>query len=229
MTQGSEETSDHNGTWKCVHFEPWIGRNYASSPLGLRLLVLGDSHYDAEGHNINQDHLLTRTLIDEQISGIGSKPFMTKLQTLISGRALTTWEEREEFWHGLAFSNYVQESVGNRSNSIPTTAMFDEAKPAFLEILDRIRPELVLVLGTSRLWPNLPGREDGFQWHRPPIKNPSSAGPTGECGWYCQSGFKSFSVAMYHPSSRYYSKFGAEHWRPILAQAMDLARSKKRL
>lgn len=74
---------------------------------------------------------------------------------------------RMEFWNQVAFYNYVQGIVGNSARQRPTEAQWSSARAPFTDVLDELKPEVVVVLGRE-LWNHLPqgerlalGRIDG--------------------------------------------------------------------
>jgi hypothetical protein len=103
--------------------------------------------------------------------------FFTKIARLFLGygRALSD-EERADFWHQIAFYNYVQWWLDDRGVR-PTPEMWRTAQAPFLEVLQELRPKLVLVLGRE-LASELPSIPEHIVTL--PIPHPSSYGWTYE-------------------------------------------------
>jgi hypothetical protein len=126
-------------------FHPWIGTNYdASLP---KILVLGESHY---GVVIN-DQLTKHVVNDWGIGNEGSRRFFTLIAKIISGKpdANLSKAEKSEFWHKVAFYNYVQEFVAEGPRVRPTPKMWEDAKEPFKAVLKQYTPDIVIVLGIN--------------------------------------------------------------------------------
>jgi hypothetical protein len=138
-----------------VRFEPWEGERYKQAPLGKRLLILGESHYDwTKGSSIDNDAAVTKDCIQEQLKGHYKKAFWTNIATTFVGHR-PTLEEKREFWHSVAFYNYVQSSVGFGPRIPPSSEQLARSESAFFEVLESLQPQVVVALG-YRLWPGLP-------------------------------------------------------------------------
>lgn len=138
-----------------VVFDPWVGSKYESSDLfGVRVLVLGESHYG------KPSELCTAFTTDvvRRWAQAHRDSFFTKVSKVLLGLDENTWlapEPRAEIWEHVAFYNYVQELVGDRARRRPTAQMWTAAAPPFLGILRELNPDAVLVLGKA-LEQNLP-------------------------------------------------------------------------
>ena len=139
-------------------FRPWVGPNYAEGLDGLRVLVLGESHYVKPEWDFGDEQTI-RSIQDNAI-GDGKYAFFTKAAKLILGRFDDLPHEvRIDFWNRVAFYNFVQESVGLDPRMRPTAAMWEAAQPRFLEQLEVLKPHCVVVLG-KRIWQSLPVASD---------------------------------------------------------------------
>lgn len=131
-----------------VRFQPYIGEFYNDSRYGIRLLVLGESHYD-DDYSAGSD--FTSYVVDQNAFVAGTS-FFTKLTKLLKGTdADLTEEDRVEAWKHIAFYNYVQEIVGDTARISPTTEMWEAAREPFEEVVNRLKPNVILVLGVN-LW-----------------------------------------------------------------------------
>ncbi|MCX9070647.1 hypothetical protein [Citrobacter portucalensis] len=134
-----------------VNFMPFVGEKYHNSRYGVRVLVLGESHYGAD-EDCSPD--FTQKVV-EQCAYEPDTPFFSKLTNVLRGR--TDWpteEERRETWQHVAFYNFVQDFVGAESRIAPTRPMWRAAQAPFQEIVRILEPDVILVLG-SRLWNNV--------------------------------------------------------------------------
>ena len=147
-----------------VNFRPWIGKNYLSSGLdGKRILVLGESHYCTDSEKCekcerkeiaDECHAFTEDVLNAYVYNYsGEKYEQTFLcfERAMAGKVLTQ-EEREDLWNGMAFYNYIQVAqTGPRQELVNTP----ESEPAFLEVLKELTPDAIIVWG-KRLYNTLP-------------------------------------------------------------------------
>lgn len=135
-----------------VKFLPWVGEHYEASRYGVRVLVLGESHYGTEddfGPGFTQ----------KVIRNCAFKPgfrFFTMISNLLRGATGTATEaERRNAWQHVAFYNYIQAFVGDAGRIRPTRTMWKNAEPAFKEVVAELRPDVIIVLGYG-IWKHLP-------------------------------------------------------------------------
>ncbi|WP_082791863.1 hypothetical protein [Aeromonas enteropelogenes] len=148
-----------------IFFKPYVGDQYHSSHYGVRVMILGESHYgDAE--DVSPDY--TQYVVNEHAFRAGS-PFFTKITNLLRGKVgEVSIEERHEVWRHVAFYNYIQEFVGDAGRIRPTSAMWERAACAFKEVVQELQPDVILVLG-YQMWDWLP--ELSVEWAC--VKHPS--------------------------------------------------------
>lgn len=183
-----------------VYFKPWVGRNY-NKQVNPRLLVLGESHYDPVG--LPQD--FTITFVREYTQDERNHPFLTNIMQVVEGKKHCEID-RDAFWSGIAFYNYIQEPAAKTPRRAPTEEMWQRAEQPFFEVLDSLKPTHVLVL-SRRLWDNMSDRgSEGkqIQWKGEPRDTwmiPFQDGVT-KATW------------LRHPSSG----FSAPAWNPLVAK-----------
>jgi hypothetical protein len=151
---------------KKVRFQPWIGQNYDSrSP---KLLVLGMSHYRWEKCKKTPDYLITNSVIGYWSTSKRTKKFFSNIAATCIGH-LPNYEERVDYWNSVAFYNYIQEFVGDSPRQPHDYKLWVRSEPAFAEILHRLKPELILVIGLLnwRNITNLDGWEGSKLKHAP--------------------------------------------------------------
>jgi hypothetical protein len=130
--------------YKSVRFWPAVGCNYKNS--GLKLLVLGESHYPWEG--MPEEHLTTIKALE----GKGRYRFWKDIARLFNKGA--------DFWDEVVFYNFVQELVGDGPRQRPEGWMWDSQATVsgFKEVCQVHVPNRILVIGKTT-WQNLPGNE----------------------------------------------------------------------
>jgi hypothetical protein len=133
-----------------VHYRPWQPRGYRREGYsGLRLLILGHSHYDDWSKNATRDWTLAH---------VQKKPdrFWTHIEQVVSGRVLDP-KQRQEFWSNVAFSNFIQEPLAGVGPK-PSRRQWQEARRMFPEVVECTRPDVVFVFSTT-VWEHLPENE----------------------------------------------------------------------
>jgi hypothetical protein len=97
--------------WKHVKFHPWVGKQYENSRFGMRVLVLGESHYKYEpglgGKMKDLPQGFTQEIIRKQG---GTHYFYKKIPPLFAPAELSD-EAGKGPWQHLAFYNYIQEAL----------------------------------------------------------------------------------------------------------------------
>jgi len=185
---------------------------------GLRLMILGESHYHGEARFTGQ---VVPTLTPEAVARHGVQAFSNffgRLLQLVSGRswAEASPAERQAFWDAVLFYNYVPVVVGTKPKQRPTEAMWRRGAAPFLQLLEERRPQAILVCGYG-LWgrtvPAVPGLratpwiETPAPRLRQPVVTRTIAGAP--------------ALRMAHPSS---VGFSVRAWRPVVADFIAAAR-----
>lgn len=154
------------------NFRPWIGKNYSKNGYkGKKILVLGESHYCtkqlSEGgrcypccrsENMKEDcHTQTQDTVESIIyeyDGENSthKTFLC-FERAVVGRILTD-EEREEFWQGVMFYNYIQFSQCKAQEPLHQD-QWELFEKLFRQLLEEYLPDYIIVWG-DRLYECLP-------------------------------------------------------------------------
>lgn len=155
-----------------INFRPWVGKNYLSQGYkGKRILVLGASHYCldelVEGGRCfplctkekMQDECVNQTIYGIRGFVYNYKGFARNEQTyLCFERAIigkeATQEEREIFWNGIVFYNYIQFNLDGPRRKIKQEYLA-ESELAFKEILEEFMPDYFVIWG-DELYEKLP-------------------------------------------------------------------------
>lgn len=137
-------------------FVPFVGRRYEEGVGGVRVLLLGESHYRVEGADntaeITRD--FTRTTFADRIEpqrNAGAGRFFPPLDRLLTGNAEPSASEAAAAWERIAFTNLVQEFAGTRAGDRPDESQFKDGSRRIMHALRLLRPDIVLVLG-RRTW-----------------------------------------------------------------------------
>lgn len=110
----------------------WTGANYDK----LRILVLGESWY---GDYIdNSDAGYIRMYLDGALT-----------DSMYSRMANACGLSRNDFWNGIAFTNFVQR-IGDTRSCRPTTDDYQQAKARLVALLQHQKPKGVWILGIEQ-------------------------------------------------------------------------------
>lgn len=187
-------------------FDPWVGRSYSSGGIfGKRIMALGESHYCDRGcsdcgivRHLECQHFtekVVREYLDLDNEREGWMSTYLKFERSLVGRE-TSHDDSLRIWDSLLFYNYLQYAM-HTPRQAGTPEQYRSSSQAFFSVLERYRPELILVWGV-RLWDNLPNERwidgdsiviDGYD-----VRN----------GYYTlESGCRVPVLCLYHPSSGY--------------------------
>lgn len=192
----------------CVRYLPWVGEAYAEGYYGVRILVIGDSHY---GKAPGEEHNFTCDVLRMHLSGEQRISFFTNIARAITGIPNDDLDQ-VEFWEKVAFYNYVQKSV-EEARSRPTVDQGVSAQAAFEEIINNLQPDRIIMLGNF-VWDMTPssGREGELVC--------SDATEKRMLTWHypIKSGKIIFTGKMEHPSS---GGFSGDAWHPVVKKFLD--------
>ena len=197
-------------------FMPWIGPDYQNGGFhGLRVLILGESHYSWDLEP-DQVRYATRRVVQDELSGAFRHRFHARVLRVMRGsRGRLPGEEISRFWNGVAFYNYVQEFVGNSPRDRPSPAQWEHAATVLPTVLAALRPHFVLACGRGlyehlKLVPDLTSApEFGADDYTRSREIATGSGERGVVG------------LIYHPAS---VGFSARKWAPRAQQYLSRAR-----
>ena len=196
-----------------VNFRPWAPQAGAPLFLGLRLLLLGESHYDdwepgERGAEEAAD--VTAWVVERHALGVRRRRFFGNVFEAVTGDCWSEGsQEVRRFWQGVWFYNFIQDFVGPDWSCRPTGAMFRQSAPAFFEVLNEIRPDAVLVLGKT-LWSQMPDAD---------LVATDAEGLSYKYQWI---GGDAQAACTRHPSRG----FSPGVWHPHIANFLDAARTR---
>ena len=156
---------------KHINFEPWVGKNYFSSGLnGMKILVLGESHYCknelkpnercfpfCRKENMKSDcfsqtiDVVSNFVYD--YAGEGYLQTFLCFERAVIGKELSQ-QEREDFWNGVIFYNYIQFSQSG-PRIAPQQEHWAHSELALKELLEEYMPDYIIAWG-ARLYGGLP-------------------------------------------------------------------------
>lgn len=148
-----------------VNFYPWRGARYDTGINNKRILILGESHYcedsdksqksrhacpkefDRYCMSCHMDSECHEKTIDTIVEHLSTENYNTHktFKTHVNGHLLSN-KERFEFWHHLAFYEYIQ--FAQPKPQMPLI-QGDPIKNrnAFLEVLDLLKPDKIIIWG----------------------------------------------------------------------------------
>ena len=151
---------------KQIVFAPWVGADYFQQQ--TKVLFLGESHYEvaADGTEVG----FTTEVIKRQFGeGMDVNQeyeryvLQSKVERMFCDRQDLTIDGTKEFWNRYAFYNFVQGAIES-SKHRPTSRQFEDSVLPFCEVLNELKPNLVVILGIAT-WNNLPNNES-LQWNK---------------------------------------------------------------
>lgn len=172
-----------------VFFAPWIGQNYEKGLFqNKRTLVLGNSFYCSfssltEPYEVckKNNRCMKQKYPACCFYGIDCLSLSFKdmsnthkhLMGILAGmdyHDTSLPEATESIKQSIAFYNFIQEALDTGSNK-PTKEQCIRSDSAFFEVLEKLRPQIIIALGTSHMWTDLPGDEgryhDRWEWRKP--------------------------------------------------------------
>lgn len=197
-----------------VFFVPWIGADYFLSSFdGIRILILGESHYsylDNEGKEVQPYKMLTNDCIKEQVETDFTKQFWTNIATSFLGE-VPLKRDKKKFWNTVSFYNYVQYSVGFGPRVRPTEQMWKDSEIGFENVLLKLKPQILMVLGYA-LWEKIPDLNGQ--------KGPSLKSTERNDTWYypIDAENKCLAFCTVHPTAG----FSGKYWNKCITEVISI-------
>ena len=220
-----------------VFFLPYVGNKYENGLIlnedgtiesgktkgeGLKVLVLGESHYcgeECENCGIasacaeNKCKEFTKNVVTYYLDYLNNKtefePWMNTFTKF--GKALTGKDEHSiDIWKSVIFYNYVQRAM-NAARTSPSSEDFILSEDAFFEVLEKYKPNIIICWG-KRLYNKLPNKgskgediETEYEFIETWIYNISN-------------NQKSLVIPIYHPSAG----FDWSYWHEVIVKCFNL-------
>lgn len=127
-------------------FDPWVGANYKAGFHGVRVFLLGESHYgkpEEDKPNFTEGVVRRYTAEGERLA------FFTKIAALFMHDRKGEYVDKarlRKFYDQVLFYNYVQELL-DCSRKAPTAEQWRAAREPLTETLHEHQPALVVILG----------------------------------------------------------------------------------
>lgn len=133
-----------------VRFAPWVGPHYERGIHGLRILVVCESHYGAKEHErptVTPEVLKALALGQKHpqaTAKLRQHAHFTKIMaSILNARKHFSKTERSDFWHSIAYYNFIQEFLP-RSRKAPSGSAWEKGRRPFTEVLEVLAPELIV-------------------------------------------------------------------------------------
>lgn len=217
-----------------VKFLPFVGKHYEQKGWncewkpewkGLKILALGESHYckgkdcsieNCKGEEFNcgreeftTDVVVKKYILKEDSSGHWRNTFTKFIRALVGENV--EYYESEPIWNSIVLYNYLGYALGGPREAVN----YEEYKysfEAFLQILNRYKPDIVIVWGTG-FYDKLPNEGLWEYTSNVICKNGNEIGS----GYYHYENGKARTFAIYHPSS----PFSWEDWHEVISAVID--------
>lgn len=204
-----------------VRYHPWVGDRYWGQAQRWLLVAESGCCRGAEGADGSRQMIQAQNKVNMDACRDASYRLFAGAQRLMTGQDLLDSASTNDFWRTVAFYNFLRDSMPS-SKQRPTPKQLQESLPAFNEVVCRIQPHVVLVLGLN-LWMALPGEPEGWIKGKErnivmPVPRLASRKLSVWTGFAESAGvthrFQCFPVM--HPSSR---GFAAGNWRDWMLAA----------
>ena len=134
--------------------KPWKGKQY---DLG-RLLIHRESTYswreNGEIQHPTEDHATGSVEWTIEHFDQAART-MKMISRALAGEEYPIAQRLQFVWNRVAFTNYIEGTVGAGARLRPTQQMWDDAKLKFRPLLEELRPRRIIVLGLD-LWSKMP-------------------------------------------------------------------------
>ena len=134
---------------KHVNAYPFVGKDYEKGFFnsGKKVLILGHSHYDAESVDCPCHHNFTKDIVNGFLNGEDEpyfRGFTCQTEALLN-REISV-DDRVEVWNQVAFYNFIQFNL-ERPGVKETDEQFNDSIPAFKEVLEELKPDIIITWG----------------------------------------------------------------------------------
>lgn len=203
-----------------IKIEPFKGANYGNIKNifnGKKILALGESLYiNKEEFNKGEFKELTKELVNQYIHfrknngefkdakyiGDWTNTYL-KFERALIGKE-TKSDDSEDIWNSIVFYNYLQTPITEGARASGSNHAYAESQNAFIEVVKKHEPDLIIVWGVGILYDALPPSRDNFTWKE--RTDTVVDNYKVNCGSYTWIGddkeiHTANVIAIYHPSS----------------------------
>lgn len=135
------------------YFKPYIGNQFSTT----KLLILGYSAYSwrERGKVRIPQPLHPAQAIRWWLSDPSTSRYFTSMSRALCECKAPTVEQAKKAWNEVAYTLYIQRTVGLSARNKPTYKQFEDAGPVFQTLIEKMRPSKVIVTGTT-MWNKMP-------------------------------------------------------------------------
>lgn len=205
-----------------VHYVPYIGADYFTGiDDGVRLLLVGESHYEEKelAPEASRRYTLSNfgEYVDTRLDLKKDSTFFKRVGKLPTLKEDASRAEVAKAWRKVAFTNFLQGSVGDKAADRPDKRLWDTGELALREIVHELEPDAVLFISKS-VWDRV-----GYgTWSAEP---PISAERRSRRVWLFPHGSgEALCTWVYHPSWNFESQASRIE---ILSKLLRLAKGNK--
>lgn len=185
---------DRDDVWpNGLGFLPFVGRDYDSGLDGVRVLVLGVSHYGT-----TPDRQMTRNEFGECETAIRERnwsDFWKRLDCVLTRSPDPAPEDAAATWRHIAFHNFIQTLLPDASTR-PSRPQWEEARTLLPPVVRILKPHVILVVG-GRNWEEGAGEDEDDKVR---IDVPGTTWPERSVRSMSYDGGKAVMTWIYHPS-----------------------------
>lgn len=193
-----------------VKFQPYVGKQYGTdSDFKMPLLILGKMHYcvikdPAHECFIECDNIkFTTSVMDLHVRQVCKQGYLASIAKAIRGEEIGSGS-KDTFWNSVAFYNYIQ-TMRDTPSHAPTQSMWREAMSPFEEVVLKLKPACILVIGKPLL-------------RRIAIQHPGNieyAGKVIETGTFLSTPIGAIDTPPFG--------FSPPAWNPVILKFLDAA------
>lgn len=128
-------------------YAPWVGHQYTDGFDGLRLLIVGDSHYECDEEEVFDKETWTTTCVKYWVvEQCEPTPVFWKKLTGVVQTALAPERTQPDIWEHLAYGNFIPRPM-KYAREAPKTSDFKDGEKCFQSMLDSLPalPDIILV------------------------------------------------------------------------------------
>lgn len=175
------------------YFNVWKGNNYNG------IFLLAEAHICGECKICNNKDVQCINghirLVESHIT-TGDVQTYARFEKEFTGASLKTKEDRESFWQGFIFTNFLSVASPESGEAPDSKYYSDEARERFLNLIRQYKPKYLIVWG-ERTFSSLPGDSKNGMWEKVTFNAPNDQ---FDYWWLNFDGLKIKVLQIYHPA-----------------------------